>query len=120
MTEVEDDGTAELPLEGAGQILRRAREEKGLSLKDIADKTRIPLRHLELIEAGSFSRLPGRTYAMGFSRSYARTVGLDEDALAGTVGADMATPEARLADRGAGFERGDPATLPPRGPGRGG
>src|SRR3546814_7438095 len=100
MTEVEDDGTAELPLEGAGQILRRAREEKGLSLKDIADKTRITFRHLELIEAGSFSRLPGRTYAMGFSRSYARTVGLKEDAIAGTVRAELAERDERLSDRG--------------------
>ena|SRR3990167_1145096 len=115
MTEVEEDGTAELPLEGAGQALRRAREEKGLSLKDIADKTRIPLRHLELIEAGSLSKLPGRTYAMGFSRSYAREVGLDEDAIVGTVRAELAERDERIADRGAGFEPGDPAKLPPRG-----
>src|SRR3546814_3706180 len=79
MTGVEEVDTAQLPLECAGQVLRRAREEKGLSLKDIADKTRISTHHLEAIEAGSFSRLPGRTYALGFSPPYARAMGLGEN-----------------------------------------
>src|SRR3546814_15493342 len=85
MTGVEEVDAVQLPLESAGQILRRAREEKGLSLKDIADKTRISLHHLEAIEAGAFSRLPGRPYALGFSRTYARALELDANALMGTV-----------------------------------
>ncbi|KUO52906.1 MAG: hypothetical protein APF82_04350 [Sphingomonadales bacterium BRH_c42] len=115
MTGVEEVDAVQLPLESAGQILRRAREEKGLSLKDIADKTRISLHHLEAIEAGAFSRLPGRTYALGFSRTYARAMELDENAIMGTVRAELAECEERNASHSGGFEPGDPAKLPPRG-----
>ncbi|MBA4163497.1 MAG: DUF4115 domain-containing protein [Erythrobacter sp.] len=115
MTGVEEVDTAQLPLECAGQVLRRAREEKGLSLKDIADKTRISMHHLEAIEAGSFSRLPGRTYALGFSRTYARAMGLDENSIVGAVRAELAERDERHAAHGGGFEPGDPAKLPPRG-----
>lgn len=115
MTGVEEVDTAQLPLECAGQVLRRAREEKGLSLKDIADKTRISMHHLEAIEAGSFSRLPGRTYALGFSRTYARAMGLDENSIVGAVRAELAEREERHTTHGGGFEPGDPAKLPPRG-----
>lgn len=115
MTGVEEVDAVQLPLESAGQILRRAREEKGLSLKDIADKTRISLHHLEAIEAGLFSRLPGRTYALGFSRTYARAMELDENAIIGTVRAELAECEERNATQGGGFEPGDPAKVPPRG-----
>ena len=42
-----------------GERLRAAREEKGLSLEDIAAQTRIPLRHLESIETADWDKLPG-------------------------------------------------------------
>ena len=58
-----DDENVELNLQSTGELLRRAREQKGLSLEDIAKKTRIPQRHLASIETGDFDALPGRTYA---------------------------------------------------------
>ncbi|MFZ3483941.1 helix-turn-helix domain-containing protein [Sphingomonas sp. 3-13AW] len=66
----------------AGERLRQAREAQGLDLAEVAARTRIPQRHLEAIETSNFSQLPSTTYAMGFGRSYARAVGLDEVALA--------------------------------------
>jgi cytoskeletal protein RodZ len=66
----------------AGERLRQAREAQGLDLAEVAARTRIPQRHLAAIETSDFSQLPSTTYAMGFGRSYARTVGLDEVALA--------------------------------------
>ena len=69
---------AELSLHSVGEMLRQAREQKNLSIEDIAKTTRIPQRHLESIETGDFGALPGRTYAIGFAKSYARTVGLSE------------------------------------------
>ncbi|QTD57010.1 helix-turn-helix domain-containing protein [Parasphingorhabdus cellanae] len=73
-----DSENAELNLHSAGDMLRHAREQKNLSVADIAKTTRIPQRHLESIESGDFAALPGRTYAIGFAKSYARTVGLSE------------------------------------------
>src|SRR5690348_16152182 len=60
-----------------GDRLRAAREKKKLSLDDIATQTRIPLRHLQNLEAGDWSALPAPTYTMGFAKSYASAVGLD-------------------------------------------
>jgi cytoskeleton protein RodZ len=51
--------------------------ERGLGLRDVADHIRIRSNHLEAIEGGRFEDLPGRTYAIGFVRSYAEALGLD-------------------------------------------
>jgi len=60
-----------------GETLRKRRLERGLRLRDIADHIRIRANHLEAIESGRFKDLPGRTYAIGFVRSYADALGLD-------------------------------------------
>src|SRR5690606_23913186 len=74
---------------GIGPQLRAAREARGLSLAQLAAETRIAQRHLQTIEAGEFSALAARTYAIGFSRTYARAVGLDDVHVAGRVRAAM-------------------------------
>lgn len=56
--------------------LKRAREEKRVSLADIADRTLINIRHLEAIERGDTSILP-ETYVRAFIREYAAAIGLD-------------------------------------------
>lgn len=61
-----------------GQRLRSARERAGLELSDIAARTRIPLRHLSAIEQSDYSQLPSSTYSVGFVKSYARALGLDD------------------------------------------
>jgi cytoskeleton protein RodZ len=73
---------AELPLESVGVRLMRAREGAGMSRAQLAAITRIPERHLAAIEVGDFAALPGLTYAVGFSRSYAKALGLDETGIA--------------------------------------
>src|SRR5690348_15534735 len=60
-----------------GERLKAAREQKKLSLEDIAAQTRIPQRHLESIENGDWENLPAPTYTIGFAKSYASAVGLD-------------------------------------------
>jgi cytoskeleton protein RodZ len=104
------------PPRGVGPQLRAAREAKGLSLQQVAAQTRIPQRHLEVIETGDFSRLPGRTYAVGFSRTYAKTVDLDQDDVVAMVRAELDEKiGAELHHRPAPFEPGDPARVPSRG-----
>lgn len=64
-----------------GARLRAAREARGLSLEEVAARTRVPARHLAAIEEGA-GDLPAAAYAAGFVRAYARLVGLDGGALA--------------------------------------
>ena len=96
-----------------GAKLRVAREAMGLSLSDIATRTRIAQRQLEAVERDDYAALPGIPYAVGFARAYARAVGLDEVAIAAQVrqgvhGADM------TANRYEMFEPADPARVPSR------
>jgi len=58
------------------QILRKARARRKLTLREVAEKTKIPLSYLELIEAGDFSSLPGESYAVMYVRGYARFLGV--------------------------------------------
>jgi cytoskeleton protein RodZ len=68
-----------------GARLREAREAQGLSLDEIAARTRVPLRQLEAIETSNYEALPSITYSVGFAKAYARAVGLDEVAIARDV-----------------------------------
>jgi len=62
-----------------GEWLRRQREMREISLRDIADRTKISLRYLEAMEADHFEILPAPLFAKGFLREYARYVGLSPD-----------------------------------------
>lgn len=57
-------------LAGLGFDVRRIREEKGISIHQVSEATRIRIPHIEAIEEGRFEDLPGRVYARGFLRSY--------------------------------------------------
>ncbi len=105
---------AELPLESAGSRLTRAREAAGISRAQLAGITKIPERHLCAIEAGDFAALAARTYAVGFSRSYARAVGLDESEIVAQVRGELAKLEPETRRSLPAFEPGDPARLPGR------
>src|SRR4051812_35612321 len=72
-----DEEAIEAEVPTVGQRLRAAREEKKVSLEDIAAQTRIPQRHLESIENAEWDNLPAPTYTIGFAKSYASSVGLD-------------------------------------------
>jgi cytoskeletal protein RodZ len=111
----EDDKTtaASQRPQGIGARMRAAREAKGLSLEQVAAETRIPQRHLMAIEAGDFAKLPARTYAVGFSRTYAKTLGLDQDEAVAEVRAEFDT-QGDDDYRPASFEPGDPARVPSR------
>lgn len=102
----------ELPLETAGHILCRAREAQGLSRAQIAELTKIPERHLLAIEENNFAALPARTYAVGFSRNYARALGVDEVEVVRLVRADLDGAPIEPPARPATFEPGDPARIP--------
>lgn len=62
-----------------GARLREARERRGLSLRAIADATKISVRALEALERNDISRLPGGIFSRSFVRAYALEVGLDPE-----------------------------------------
>ncbi|WP_265587074.1 helix-turn-helix domain-containing protein [Sphingomicrobium arenosum] len=89
MDEAEDGIIEEEAGTPIGEQLRAAREEKGLSLEQLASQSRIPQRHLENLEANNWSKLPAATYTVGFAKTYADAVGLDRAAVAEHVRHEM-------------------------------
>lgn len=98
----------------AGAMLAAARKKAKLDLAEVSAKTRIPQRHLAAIEAGDYDKLPSRTYAVGFSRTYARMLGLDERTVTEKVRLDLEAGDPRGPVRPDRFEPGDPARVPSR------
>jgi cytoskeletal protein RodZ len=66
-------------METVGEFFKQARETKGLTLDEVASKTRIHPSFLRAIEEGNFTKLPDQVFVKGFVRSYARSLGIDED-----------------------------------------
>jgi cytoskeletal protein RodZ len=59
--------------------LKRERELRGISLRQISEETRIGVRFLEALEEGNLEVIPGEFYRRSYLRAYARYLGLDED-----------------------------------------
>jgi cytoskeletal protein RodZ len=96
-----------------GERLRMAREDKKLSLEDVAAQTRIPRRHLESLEQGAWDRLPAPTYSIGFAKSYASAVGLDRGDIGEQLRQEMGGQ--RFTHNSAEvFEPADPARTMPK------
>ncbi len=62
-----------------GSRMRHAREQRGVSLRQIADATKISVSQLEALERNDISRLPGGIFSRAFVRSYAAEVGVDPE-----------------------------------------
>ncbi len=73
----EISGDLDSPLETVGQDLRSARLRRGDDLATVSKALKIRKDHLEALEEDRLEALPGRTYAVGFARTYADYLGLD-------------------------------------------
>lgn len=102
----------ELAITRTGDRLRLAREAAGLSLADVATRTRITQRHLAAIEKSDFSELPGRTYVTGFARAYARAVDLPEAEIGAAVRRELEDDAYGTRPLYEAYEPTDPARLP--------
>ncbi|WP_447754631.1 helix-turn-helix domain-containing protein [Sphingopyxis fribergensis] len=102
----------ELAITRTGDRLRLAREAAGLSLADVATRTRITQRHLAAIEKSDFSELPGRTYVTGFARAYARAIDLPEAEIGAAVRRELEDDAYGARPLYEAYEPTDPARLP--------
>ena len=84
-------------LPGVGETLRSERELRGISLEEVAQTTRIPLRTLKQMEDECWQDLPGDVFARGFLRSYSQAIGLDARPLLARYDAISEASEARVA-----------------------
>lgn len=66
-------------MDSLGTYLRYERELRQISLEEISQTTRIPLRMLQRIESDDFEHLPGEVFVRGFLKAYATSVGLSPD-----------------------------------------
>ena len=64
-----------------GEVLRAARESKGVDLARVERDTKIRTRYLSALERGEYRDLPGAVYTKGFLRNYAHYLGLDPEYL---------------------------------------
>jgi cytoskeleton protein RodZ len=75
----DQDPQAHSELATFGEELKREREIRGISLKEIADDTKISKRFLEAIERNDHKTLPAPVFTRGFVRQYARYLGLNAE-----------------------------------------
>lgn len=76
-----------------GEELRREREIRGISLKEIADATKISKRFLEAIERNDHRTLPAPAFTRGFVRAYAHYVGLNSEEMVNRYNFAVATDD---------------------------
>jgi cytoskeletal protein RodZ len=77
-----------------GEELRHKREQRGITLAEIAEATRIGTRFLKAIETNNFATLPGGIFTRSFIRAYAKHVGMNEDEAIGLYLQQVAEPTA--------------------------
>jgi cytoskeletal protein RodZ len=73
-----------------GETLKREREKRKISLREVSEATKIGVRHLEAMESNHLERLPGGLFNKGFIRAYAKFLELDPEALVSSYLYDVA------------------------------
>lgn len=68
-------------MESVGETIRRVRQEKKLSIEDLAKRTRIRAEFIDALEEDRYEIFPARTYVVGFLRACARALSIDEQEL---------------------------------------
>lgn len=80
-----------------GQLLKKARLDRSISLDQLEEMTKIRKRYLEAIEEGDYKVLPGSFYVRAFIKSYSESVGLDPNEVLALYGNAIPAPAAEAA-----------------------
>jgi len=100
-----------------GEELKRERELREISLREVSEATKINLRYLEAMESNDFASLPGGLFNRGFVRAYAQYIGVDPESMVNAYlmeqqqqagGGDA--PDRRLLRGGRRNQKTDPAS----------
>ena len=91
--EQHDQKTSREILLDIGSTIAAERERQGLTLSNVSQRLRILESHLEYIEAGNIDELPAMTYVIGYVRSYARMLGLDDAQLCADLKNSLSSQE---------------------------
>lgn len=97
-----------------GEKMRAAREAAGHSQSAIAEMTRVPQRMIDALERNAFDELPVGPYAVGFTRSIARALGLNESELTGEVQALRSASTVGISAAQQAYEPADTNRIPTR------
>ena len=96
-------------MESLGETLKRIREEEGVTLDEMSERTRVRIKFLEALEEDRYEIFPAATYVIGFLRTYSRALELNEDEVLlryhESLG-DVKTVSSRLWDDDPGGDRG--------------
>jgi cytoskeletal protein RodZ len=84
--------------ETLGEKLRQAREERGITLSEVAEQTRISPLYIESIENDDYRSLPGGIFNKGFVKSFAKYVGVDEQEALQDYASMAAHPDNQMVD----------------------
>ncbi|KPN74903.1 RodZ domain-containing protein [Neisseria sp. 74A18] len=76
-----------------GMKLRQAREQKGFSIGEVAERLKLSARQIEGLESGNYEGMPELVFVRGFLRTYARFLGLDEQEVSAYL--DRIMPQSR-------------------------
>jgi cytoskeletal protein RodZ len=66
-------------MSSCGEDLKRERDLRKISLREIAESTKINVRYLDALEKNNFKHLPGGVFNKGFVRAFAQHIGVDEE-----------------------------------------
>jgi cytoskeleton protein RodZ len=88
METVETSTTGPAAPRSPGAILAAERERQGLARADIAQRLHMSASQIEALEQADYARLPGGPFLRGFTRNYARLLGLDAQALVAMLAED--------------------------------
>ena len=75
--------------ESVGSQLRRAREQRGLTVSDVANAQHLRLAVIQAIENGEYQQIDSELFLKGYVRAYAKQVGLDADAIVATLDREL-------------------------------
>lgn len=78
-----------------GEELRRERELREISLREISEATKISLRYLDALERNDFRHLPGGVFNKGFVRAYSQFIGVDPEVMVNAYLLELKSQEAK-------------------------
>lgn len=64
-----------------GEVLKKARGERGVDLKTVSEETKVQMKYLEFLENSKYDKLPVDVYAKGFLKQYGNYLGMDVEKL---------------------------------------